>query len=50
MEKHLHRSSTNDMTVMQGMEVLKTDGVNVRDSYKKVTLDDISHLCGKVDI
>jgi hypothetical protein len=26
------------------------DGVNVRDSYKKVTLDDISHLCGKVDI
>ena len=40
------------MTVMQGgmEEVRVEDGVNVRDSYKKVTLDDISHLCGKVDI
>jgi hypothetical protein len=35
---------------LTGMEVLKTDGVNVRDSYKKVTSDDISHLCGKVGI
>ena len=27
---------------------LKT--IQIRDTYKKVTLDEISHLCGKVDI